>query len=196
MDIQTIDIDKINVAPYNPRLDLRPGDKDYEKLKKSLLEYDLVEPLIWNKTTGNLIGGHQRLKVLKEFGNTQVQVSVVEFSSEKEKALNIALNKISGDWDIPKLKDLLEELDTGAFDMEGTGFDTIEIEQLMTQFHPIEGDLPAPYSDPEFVGLDSRSKYLLLVYYNDEERVVWLKCLGLEKLQGDKRLFTLEDIGA
>lgn len=135
MDIQTVKIDRINPAAYNPRLDLKPGDVEYEKLRKSITEFDCVEPLVWNKRTGNLVGGHQRLKILKELGHTEVDVSIVDLSDSKEKALNLALNKISGDWDMPKLKDLLEELDTGAFDIEITGFDMKEIEQLMTQFN-------------------------------------------------------------
>ena len=135
MDIQKISINKINPAPYNPRADLQPGDTEYEKLKKSLEEFDLIEPLIWNKKSGNLVGGHQRLKILKEQGVEVVDVSVVNLEMAKEKALNLALNKISGEWDMPKLKDLLEEIDTGEFDIEVTGFDEDEIETLMLQVH-------------------------------------------------------------
>ena len=151
MEIQKIEIDKINPAKYNPRLDLQPGDSDYEKLKKSMQEFDLVEPLIWNKRSGNLVGGHQRLKILIEQGKTDVEVSVVDLPDSKEKALNLALNKISGDWDLPKLKDLLQELDTGEFDMEIAGFDDIEIENLMTQFYePDEKDdvIPEVQEEP------------------------------------------------
>jgi ParB-like chromosome segregation protein Spo0J len=74
------------------------------------------------------VGGHQRLKILKEMGKTEVEVSVVKLDDAKEKALNLALNKISGEWDMPRLKDLLEEINTGAFDNEITGFDDNEIE--------------------------------------------------------------------
>jgi len=134
MEIKKVPIDKINPAKYNPRLDLKPGDPEYEKIKRSINEFDLVEPLVWNKRTGNLVGGHQRLKILKENGINEVEVSVVDLDDVKEKALNIALNKIQGDWDYPKLKDLLEELDTGELDIAITGFDESEIENLMTQF--------------------------------------------------------------
>ena len=134
MEIETISISKINPAVYNPRKDLQPGDPEYEKLKKSLKEFDLVEPLIWNKKSGNLIGGHQRLKILQEQGKTEVDVSVVDLDGAKEKALNLALNKISGEWDMPKLKDLLQEIDTGEFDMEITGFDEEEIEDLINKY--------------------------------------------------------------
>lgn len=131
MQIQKISINKINPAPYNPRLDLQPGDAEYEKIKRSLTEFDLVEPLVWNKQTGNLVGGHQRLKVLKEQGITEVEVSVVDMDEAKEKALNIVLNKAQGDWDYPKLKDLLQELNT---DKIFTGFDDGEIEKLAVKF--------------------------------------------------------------
>ena len=140
MKIETIEISKINPAVYNPRKDLKTGDPEYEHLKKSINEFGLIDPLIWNKRTGNLVGGHQRLKILKERGDKEVEVSVVDLDDAKEKALNIALNKISGDWDMPLLKDLLEELDTGDFDMEITGFSEKEIEDLMNQcFVPEEG---------------------------------------------------------
>lgn len=140
MEIETLAVNKINPAIYNPRKDLKPGDPEYDKLKKSILEFDMVEPLVWNKRTGNLVGGHQRLKILKELGIRKVDVSVVDLSEVKEKALNLALNKIQGEWDFPALKDLLEELDTGEFDIEITGFDIKEIEDLMSQFHvPSEG---------------------------------------------------------
>lgn len=140
MEIKTLKIKEINPAIYNPRKDLQPGDPEYDKLKKSILEFDMVEPLVWNKRTGNLVGGHQRLKILKELGIENVEVSVVDLSEAKEKALNLALNKIQGEWDLPRLKDLLEELDTGDFDIEVTGFDLKEIEDLMNQlYQPEEG---------------------------------------------------------
>jgi len=140
MDIQKIPLEMIRSAAYNPRKDLKPGDLDYEKLKKSMGEFDFIEPLVWNKRSGNLVGGHQRLKVLQEWGKTEVDCSVVDLDDTKEKALNLALNKISGEWDNPLLKDLLLELDTGAFDIEITGFDMDEIAALMNQlFVPEEG---------------------------------------------------------
>ncbi|HRW55105.1 MAG TPA: ParB N-terminal domain-containing protein, partial [Phycisphaerae bacterium] len=110
MNIQDISITDINPAPYNPRVDLKPGDPDYEKLKRSLTEFGCVEPLVWNRQTGNLVGGHQRLKILIDQGADSAMVSVVDLPIEREKALNIALNKISGDWDREKLAALLDEL--------------------------------------------------------------------------------------
>jgi ParB-like chromosome segregation protein Spo0J len=87
-----------------------------------------------------VVGGHQRLKILRELGRTEVDVSVVDLPEDKEKALNLALNKISGDWHMPKLKDLLIEIDTGAFDIEITGFDSDEIENMMKANTPQDID--------------------------------------------------------
>ncbi|HEM2248581.1 TPA: ParB N-terminal domain-containing protein, partial [Listeria monocytogenes] len=66
MNIQEIEVSKINPAAYNPRIDLMPGDLEYEKLKKSIEEFGYIDPLIWNERTGNLVGGHQRYKILLE----------------------------------------------------------------------------------------------------------------------------------
>jgi len=117
-------------ADYNPRKDLKPGDKEYEKLKRSIEQFGYVEPVIWNQTTGRVVGGHQRLKVLIDMGMTEVDCVVVELSEEKEKALNVALNKISGEWDIPLLTDLLKDLDTNGFDLSLTGFDLPDLNKM------------------------------------------------------------------
>jgi ParB-like chromosome segregation protein Spo0J len=138
MEIVSIPIDQINPAPYNPRRDLKPGDAEYDSLKKAITEFDIVEPLVMNRRGNILVGGHQRLKVLRELGYTEVDVSVVDLPENKEKALNLALNKISGDWDNARLKDILQELDVGDMDMSLTGFNLEEIENLMTQEHQPE----------------------------------------------------------
>ena len=117
-------------ADYNPRKDLKPGDAEYEKLKRSIEQFGYVEPVIWNKTTGRVVGGHQRLKVLMDMGMTEVDCVVVAMDEEKEKALNIALNKISGDWDKDKLALLIADLQGADFDVSLTGFEPAEIDAL------------------------------------------------------------------
>lgn len=117
-------------ADYNPRKDLKPGDAEYEKLKRSIEQFGYVEPVIWNKTTGRVVGGHQRLKVLMNMGMTKVDCVVVEMDEDKEKALNIALNKISGDWDKDKLALLIADLQGADFDVSFTGFEPAEIDDL------------------------------------------------------------------
>ena len=131
MEIKTIPVSKVKPAAYNPRKDLKPSDPEYQKLKRSIEEFGFVEPLVWNERTGNLVGGHQRFKILLERGVDEVQCSVVNLDSGREAALNVALNKIEGEWDLPKLKDLLVEIDTGEFDISLTGFDEDEIAKLL-----------------------------------------------------------------
>lgn len=130
MDIQKMKITELKAADYNPRKHLQPGDPEYEKLKRSLTEYGYVEPVIWNRQTGNVVGGHQRLTVLRDMGETEVDVVVVDLDMTREKALNVALNKISGDWDLPKLSDLLKDIGEQGIDVTLTGFDVPEIEKL------------------------------------------------------------------
>ncbi len=141
MNIVKKSIDALLPASYNPRKDLIPDDKEYQKIKRSIEEFGYVEPIIYNVTTNTIVGGHQRIKVLKELGYTEIDVVEIEETEDREKALNIALNKIEGEWDMAALKDLLQDLDTGDIDMDLTGFEEWEMEQLMTQFH-VEDDIP------------------------------------------------------
>jgi len=135
MEIKKIKVSGINPAPYNPRKDLKPGDVEYEKLKKSIESFGYVDPIVWNCRTGNLVGGHARLKILIEQGVEEVEASIVDFPLEKEKALNLALNKIQGDWDEDKLAVLLDELSKmPEFDTGVTGFDMPEISQLLDRY--------------------------------------------------------------
>lgn len=140
MEIVNIEIKKLKPAEYNPRLDLQPEDKEYQDIKRSIIEFGLVEPLVINKGY-IVVSGHQRLKVLKELNFVTVPCVIVDLDKQKEKMLNIALNKINGDWDSIKLKDILEELDTGELDITLTGFDEKEIENLMTEIH-VEPEIP------------------------------------------------------
>ena len=131
-------IEKKNVAEllpadYNPRKDLKPGDPEYEKLKRSIEQFGYVEPVIWNATTGRVVGGHQRLKVLQDMGMTEVDCVVVELDEEHEKALNVALNKISGEWDNDKLALLIADLQGADFDVSLTGFEPEELEDLFRE---------------------------------------------------------------
>lgn len=132
MKIKKIPIEKINPSIYNPRLDIKPGDHEYESLKRSITEFGFVDPLVWNEHNGNLIGGHQRYKILLELGYKEIDVSVVNIKDPKmEMALNVSLNKNLGDWDYAKLKELLVNLDDGAFDLTLTGFDEAELKKLI-----------------------------------------------------------------
>ena len=130
MNIQKIKIDKLIPATYNPRKNLKPSDAEYVKIKNSIEKFGFVSPLVINKDM-TVIGGHQRLKDLKEMGIVEVECIIVDLDKTNEKALNIALNKIQGDWDEEKLEALLQELKLEDFDTNLTGFDFDEVDEIL-----------------------------------------------------------------
>lgn len=133
MEIRRVSINLLNPSTYNPRKDLKPSDPEYHKLSRSMEQYGYIEPIVWNERTGNIVGGHQRFKILLESGVQEIDVSVVNLSPTDEKALNIALNKISGDWDYECLNAILQDL-SQEFDATLTGFDSAEIDHLLSSF--------------------------------------------------------------
>lgn len=139
MQIEKIEIPKLNPAKYNPRKDLKPEDAEYKKLKRSMSEFGYVEPIVWNKRTGNIISGHQRYKILKDLNYKDAECVVVDLDDKREKALNIAMNKINGEFDIPLLTDLLKDLSVNDFDVSLTGFDEDEISDLFSDANAKEG---------------------------------------------------------
>jgi len=137
--LERILVDDLKPAPYNPRIELKPGMPGYERLKRSLEEFDLVQPIVWNRRTGHVVSGHQRFNILKQEGVTELEVVVVDLPLEREQALNLTLNNpnVGGSWDVDKLTDLLEELaELSDFDIELTGFDENELKHFMLEPDP------------------------------------------------------------
>ena len=132
MNIQTRTLRDLRHADYNPRKKLTPSDPEYQKIARSIDEFGYVDPIIIN-SDNTIIGGHQRAAVLVDKGYTEVQVVVLDLPKDKEKALNIALNKISGEWDMEKLNALLQELEENSCDLSITGFDEDEIDEIINQ---------------------------------------------------------------
>lgn len=128
LEIKEISIEKINPAPYNPRVDLTPSNREYKYIQNSITKFGYVEPIIWNETTGNIVGGHQRFKILKAQGFDKVQVVVVHFDEQTEKACNLALNRAVGQWDDDKLDLLLCEMKSKDYDMSPFGFEEISFD--------------------------------------------------------------------
>jgi len=143
-------ISDLHPAPYNPRVSIHDNPVLYKKLKKSLDRFGVVEPIVWNRRTGYVVGGHQRLELLKERGDTEVVVSVVDLSENDEKSLNIALNKIGGDWDIGKLDMLFEDLQKETKDLDITGFDDKEINDILDQFREPKEEVFEPPKEPKY----------------------------------------------
>ncbi len=146
MDIRKISIDKLNMAEYNPRVDLRPEDEEYQKLKRSIETFGYVEPIVWNERTGNVVGGHQRLKILILQGYKEIDASCINVSELEEKALNAALNKIDGRWDFDKLKEVLLEIENSDIDTALSGFNDYEVKSLLFEE---ECDIDSFFTDSE-----------------------------------------------
>ena len=145
LNIQEKPLDWLKPAEYNPRADLQPGDPEYENLKRSIEAHTYVDPIIAN-SDGTIIGGHQRLKVLLDLGYDAADVVIVDKSKEDEKLLNVALNKVSGEWDEQKLYELLISLDLSDIDIQLSGFTRDELQDLKVKF----GDMEEAQEDEDF----------------------------------------------
>ena len=133
-ELKMLPVSVLKPAAYNPRKKLKPGDAEYEKIKNSIEEFGFADPLVVNADM-TIIGGHQRLTVAMDLGFTEVPCAVVDVDKTREKALNIALNKITGAWDENLLADLLKDIQDSNFDLGFTGFDPPEIETLFNKVH-------------------------------------------------------------
>lgn len=172
MEIETIKITDLKPAEYNPR---RISDEDYQKLKNSISTFGLVDPIIVNLKNMHIVGGHQRYDVLLDehmldndflaelpmirlgdvgFVFTDTELSIRD--DDHEKALNLALNKISGEWDEQKLQPLLEELELSPIDIQLTGFSEPELEELNIDNteETGEGVVEDDYVEPEELETD------------------------------------------
>ena len=130
-ELRVLPISVLKPAEYNPRKKLKPGDKEYKKIKDSIEEFGFADPLVVNADM-TIIGGHQRLNVAVDLGYTEVPCAVVDVDKTREKALNIALNKITGEWDEQLLADLLTDLKDADYDLDYTGFDAPEVDALFS----------------------------------------------------------------
>ncbi len=127
-DINRVLLKDLIFPDYNPRT---ISEKELTQLKNSIEEFGYIEPIIVNSYNNHIVGGNQRARALTELGYKEVEVLYVYITDMiKEKACNIALNKISGDWDDDLLQEILGEIQLSDFDIELTGFSDIELEDL------------------------------------------------------------------
>ena len=176
--VQEIEVSKLNAAPYNPRVDLMPGMPEWEKLKRSIEQFGNVEPIVWNQRTGNVVGGHQRLKVLTDMGYTTVPCSIVDLDEAEEKLLNIALNKIKGQWDHDKLEAILKDFDFEV--ATASGFSAEEIAILLASDDDLEED-DIDYSEWDELGEEQvvgGSYVVTLIFANAELATEWAENEG------------------
>ena len=156
MESKVMRLADIKPAEYNPRVRLTEVDHEYKALKASIDEFGLVVPLIVNERTGTLVSGHQRLNVMLSEGVEETEVVIVDMEPEREKALCIALNKISGQWDYGALADILEELRDSPVDILATGLSDDEIADLLGELQEEIGGRETP--DVESVGKKEDTK--------------------------------------
>jgi len=135
MKIKKIKIKDLKMAEYNPRV---MNVIELEKLKNSIKEFGMVEPIVVNKDL-TVIGGHQRIKALKMLKYDEVPCIVVDIDKKKEKLLNLALNRISGDWDQDKLAKLVKEISEYP-DVKLSGLSEAELEMLTVQYDLVFGN--------------------------------------------------------
>lgn len=167
-------ISELKLPEYNPRIDIE-SDKEskfYKDLYNSIKRYGYIEPIVWNKQSGNIVGGSQRYKILKDINpkDTEIEVVEVNLPEYEEKTLNLALNKIVGDWSQEKLLKLLNDLKENEPGLlNNTGFSEMEIENLLTalpEFDPIK----EWRGMPEFE-MDNLIGRTIIVHFKEEKDV-------------------------
>jgi hypothetical protein len=161
-------VSDLKPAAYNPR---KITEKQLSMLKKSMVEFGDLSGIVKNVRTGNLVGGHQRIKnldpswqIFKQSHTDKtgtVAIGYVEtpagrwsyrevdWPQKKEAAANISANQQGGEFDMPKLKEIIIDLDDGSMDMELLGFNSHELELMMTAIKPDEGPVSGGEQEPE-----------------------------------------------
>lgn len=210
MKTQVLKLSDIKAAAYNPRKQLKPGDADYERLKNSITNFGLVEPVIVNQRNMTLVGGHQRYTILKDLGETETEAIIVDLDEEGEKTLNIALNKIEGGWDNEKLRDILSELPTE--EVEKTSFSKDEIDDLLKDLGGAQEAMDAqieqetekgdketpPETSQEGQETPSKGFEIYLSFTTQEAAEEWLRAHNVETTFSDNRsiVITMGEAGA
>jgi len=175
--VREINIVELNAAQYNPRIALEPGMPEWEKLKASIEQFGNVEPVVWNQRTGNVVGGHQRLAVLKSMGYESVPCSVVDLDEKEEKLLNIALNKIKGQWDYDKLEEILSGYDYEV--ATASGFSAEEIAVILASNDGLDDDTDyGDWDDSEEETIVGGSYVVTLVFASAELATQWAEKEG------------------
>jgi len=126
-EVKTADLAKAR-ADYNPR---RISDDDMTSLRRSIRFFGVVEPIVFNRRTRRVVGGHQRIEAALLENKPTLPTLEIDIDEPTEKQLNLALNRIGGTWDETALGRVLAELNAAGVDMANTGFRPGEIEKFI-----------------------------------------------------------------
>ena len=169
---QTLKLADLVHPPYNPRVQIERDTPEYNALKRSLEQHELVEPLVVNLCNMHCVGGNQRLTVMRDMGVEKETCVVIEQPDElKEKELCLALNKIKGRWDTEKTGELLR--DDAVLDFE-TGFDLDEVKsyRAIEEATATDGDdldeLEDDTEEPEAYGTSAKIGQIKIKLTADE----------------------------
>lgn len=199
-DTETISRDMIKNAPYNPRI---MDEKAKKRLRKNIAKHGLVAALTWNKRTGNLVGGHQRLEQLDALEKTKdydLTVCVVDVDEREEAALNDQLNNPSmqGEWDLDKLANMTEEFDLDLsedlgftdsdidFMFEGDDrfsqlFETVEGEKMRGDLEKVKA--ARKQSVDNLKDRNNINWYTVIVFENEQDRDAFMKEISIPKYE-------------
>ena len=199
-DTETISRDMIKNAPYNPRI---MDEKAKKRLRKNIAKHGLVAALTWNKRTGNLVGGHQRLEQLDALEKTKdydLTVCVVDVDEREEAALNVQLNNPSmqGEWDLDKLANMTEEFDLDL--SEDLGFTDSDIDFMFEgddrfsqlfeteEGEKMRGDLEKvkaarKQSVDNLKDRNNINWYTVIVFENETDRDAFMKEISIPKYE-------------
>lgn len=174
--IVTMKLKDLAPAPYNPR---KISPKALRGLSASLNEFGVVQPLVWNKTTKRLVGGHQRARALLAAGETEAPVVVVALDEKREKTLNVSLNnpEITGEF-TDELEGLLKEIQKDAPKLyNDLRLGTLEASEKKTRNR--EGEI-------QFTEELMESHNYVVLYFDNE--ISWLQLQTLYPLKTVKAL--------
>ena len=199
-DTETISRDMIKNAPYNPRI---MDEKAKKRLRKNIAKHGLVAALTWNKRTGNLVGGHQRLEQLDALEKTKdydLTVCVVDVDEREEAALNVQLNNpsLQGEWDLDKLANMTEEFDLDL--SEDLGFTDSDIDFMFEgddrfsqlfeteEGEKMRGDLEKvkaarKQSVDNLKDRNNINWYTVIVFENETDRDAFMKEISIPKYE-------------
>jgi ParB-like chromosome segregation protein Spo0J len=173
MKIIKVKITDLISPDYNPRRKLTPDDAEYQRIKRSIEQWGYVDPVIFNKRTRHIVGGNQRWQVLRDLGKTTIDAVEVDLDDTNERALNVALNKITGDWDMRLLQEVLGNLSDSGMDITLTGFDPSFL------LPPVEDALAEYQGMPEYSAENQSAYRTLYVHFDSEDDVqAFAKLIG------------------